>query len=118
MLTKTATHFARLTEDGGKPLVYIDYLEVAPWNWRVRPLGLNGRLRGAGSILFREAVRQSIREGFHGRVGLHALPQAESYYERVCGMTVVGRDSRKQNLLYFEFSRGQARRFLDDGGAT
>ncbi|MBX3394283.1 MAG: hypothetical protein KF841_02830 [Phycisphaerae bacterium] len=118
MLTKTASHFARLAEDKGKPLVYIDYLEAAPWNWRVQPLGLERRYKGVGSILFREAVKQSFDEGFHGRVGLHALPQADTYYEKVCGMTAVGRDPKKQNLLYFEFSRGRAQKFLDDGGAT
>ncbi len=118
MLTVTAAHFARLAEDKGNPLVYIDYLEVAPWNWRVRPLGQEGRYKGVGSILCREAVKQSIDEGFHGRVGLHALPQADAFYEKVCGMTAVGRDPQKQDLLYLEFSRGRAQKFLDDGGGT
>lgn len=118
MLTKTAAHVARLAEDKGKPLVYVDYLEVAPWNWRVLPLELHGRFKGIGSVLFREAVKQSIDEGFHGRVGLHALPQAETYYEKVCGMTAIARDPIKQNLLYFEFSRGRAQKFLEEGGAT
>ena len=36
MLTKTAPYSARLPEDKGKPLVYVDYLETAPWNWRVK----------------------------------------------------------------------------------
>lgn len=118
MLTKTATHVARLAEDKGKPLVYVDYLEVAPWNWRVSALGLQGRHKGVGSVLFREADRQSLTEGFHGRVGLHALPQAEAFYQGACGMTAVGRDSDKQHLLYFEFSRSQAQNFLDVGGVT
>lgn len=115
MLVKTTPHVARLGSEQGKPIVYIDYLEAAPWNWRVRALGEEGRYKGVGSVLFREAVETSVREEFHGRVGLHALPQAEPFYEKVCGMTPLGRDPQKQNLLYFEFSREQARTFLDGG---
>ena len=118
ILTKTALEVARLEEDAGKPLVYIDYLEAAPWNWRVAQLGQEGRYKGVGSILCRQAVMQSLDEGFHGRVGLHALPRAESFYERVCGMTALGLDVEKHNLLYFEFSRQQARSFLQEGGAS
>jgi hypothetical protein len=72
---------------------------------------LQGR---SGTLLIREAVLQSCREGFHGRVGLHALPQAEPFYEH-CGMTRFGPHSNKQNLSYFEFNREQALRFRDGG---
>lgn len=116
MLLRTASHFVKLEANRGKPLVYGDYIETAPWNWRVRALGRESRFRGVGSILFREAVRESLRQGFHGRLGLHALPQAEPFYEKA-GMTRVGADLNKQNLVYFEFTREQARRFLDDRGA-
>ncbi len=118
MLTKTATCFAQLAKDKGKPLVYIDYLEIAPWNWCIQPLGHEGRYKGIGSMLFREAIKQSIGEGFHGRVGLHALPQAIEFYEKTCGMTALGRDPQKQNLMYFEMSRDGAEQFLDTGGAS
>ena len=116
MLIKTAPYVARIEGDRGKPLVYVDYLEVAPWNWRIPALGEGGRYKGVGSILFREAVKMSLEEGFHGRIGLHALPQAEAFYDGVCGMTALGRDPRKQDLVYFEFSREQARNFLEKGG--
>lgn len=118
MLTLTVAHTARLTKDKGKPLVYIDYIEIAPWNWSVSPLGLTGRHKGIGTILFRAAVQQSLNEEFSGRVGLHALPQAITFYQDVCGMTDLGHDPKKENLLYFELSREQARKFLDVGGAT
>lgn len=118
MLTKTASHSARLDEDHGKPLVYIDYLETAPWNWRVQPIGLEGRYKAVGSLLFREAVVQSHEEGFHGRVGLHALPQASRFYQRDCRMTSLGLDRRKENLQYFELARAQAQAFLQEGDAT
>ena len=39
MLTKSGTHFSQLGEDRGKPLVYIDFLEVAPWNWTIPGIG-------------------------------------------------------------------------------
>lgn len=118
MMTKTASAFARLAADKGKPLVYVDFLEVAPWNWAIPELGRGGRFRLIGSTLFWRAVQQSNEEGFHGRVGLHALPQAESFYEKGCGMTALGRDAAKQNLLYFELSRQSAERYLQIGDNT
>ena len=116
ILLKTAPYVAHIEQDRGRPLVYVDYLEVAPWNWRIPALGEEGQYKGIGSILFREAVNLSFQEGFHGRIGLHALPQAETFYENACGMTAIGRDSKKQNLIYFEFSREQAQKFLQKGG--
>ena len=118
MLTKSASHVAMLKEEKGKPLVYIDYLEVAPWNWRIPELGREGVFRSVGSVLFWRAVKQSKEEGFHGRVGLHALPQAESFYEKGFGMVPLERDPQKQNLLYFELSRQQAESLLIDGGQS
>ena len=117
MLTKTASHTSQLAGDEGKPLVYVDYLEVAPWNWNISSLDQKSEFRGVGSLLFRRAVTQSVKEGFYGRIGLHALPQAERFYEECCGMTSLGPDANKQDLLYCEFSPEQAEKFLDDGGA-
>ena len=115
MLTETASHVSQSREERGKPLVYIDYLEVAPWNWVIPEIGRTGQFRGIGSILFWRAVKQSQKEGFHGRVGLHALPQAEQFYEK-CGMTPFGPDAGKQNLLYFELSSEQAKSLLKERG--
>src|SRR5262249_3074962 len=109
-------YVARIEEDVGKPLVYVDYLEVAPWNWRIPALGEEGRYKGIGSLFVREAAKLSLEEGFHGRIGLHALPQAEAFYESACGMTRLGGDPRKQGLVYFEFSREQAKKFIEKGG--
>ncbi|MCE9556629.1 MAG: GNAT family N-acetyltransferase [Planctomycetes bacterium] len=114
MLTKTASYVARL--DRGKPLVYIDYLESAPWNWNIPELGQSGQFRGIGSALLYVAIMQSKQEEFHGRVGLHALPQAESFYLDVCRMTTFGPDPHKQNLLYFELSQAEAEAHLREGG--
>lgn len=118
ILTKASTAFARLSPDKGKPLIYVDFLEIAPRNWTIPEIGRVGQFRAIGSTLFWRAVTQSEEEGFHGRVGLHSLPQAESFYEKVCGMAPVERDPSKQNLLYFELTRDQARRYLQQGDQT
>jgi hypothetical protein len=117
MLTKTIPHVARLRPDQGKPLVYLDYLETAPWNWNIPELGQPGRFAAVGSVLFWRAVKQSEEEGFHGRVGLHALPQAVSFYERL-GMTPFGPDPAKSGLPYFELSRQGAQKVLSSGVQT
>jgi len=118
MLTKSASHVALLASQRSKPLVYVDYVETAPWNWPIAAIGEQGRYRGVGSVLIREAMNESIRQGFKGRIGLHALPQAERFYDSVCGLTEIGRDPNKQNLLYFECSPEAAEKFLDEGGES
>ena len=90
-------------------------LKVPPWNWRIPEIGRDGQFRGIGSVLFWNAVQQSREEGFHGRVGLHALPQAEAFYQDGCHMTPLGRDVNKEYLLYFELSRQQAERLFREG---
>ncbi|MBX3415809.1 MAG: hypothetical protein KF708_24205, partial [Pirellulales bacterium] len=92
------------------------YLETAPWNWSIPELSQTGEYRGLGTLLFREAVKLSLEEEFQGRVGLHALPQAESFYREVCGMRDLGLDKSKEGLRYFELSPADARRFLESGG--
>lgn len=113
MLTKSGTHFAHLGEAHGKPLVYIDFLEVAPWNWTVPGIGQTRRYGYIGPHLFERAVRQSFDDGFEGRVGLHALPQSESFYAGACRMAVLGADEEHENLTYFELSRDNALRILE-----
>jgi hypothetical protein len=103
---------AREPSQAGKPLVYVDYLEVAPWN---RPeLGQTPRFRGVGSALVTAAVALSEEEGFKGRVGLHSLPQADAFYRDRCGMTDLGPDAAVQNLRYFEMTVDRAQAFLEE----
>lgn len=100
---------SREPTQAGKPLVYIDYLEVAPWN---RPdLGAPPRLKGVGTALLSAAVALSYDEDFKGRLGLHSLPQADAFYRKI-GMTDLGPDPAYQNLRYFEMTVEQARAFL------
>src|SRR5260370_25615353 len=115
----TVGHTCRLQEQAGKPIVYVDYLESAPWNIKplMKALGQLPQYSGIGTILLGAAVRKSQEEGFKGRVALHSLPTSEQFYLKACGMTAVGRDPGKQNLLWFEFTPDQADRFITRGAA-
>lgn len=110
MLVSTTGHPSRIKEQKGKEQVYVDFVATAPWNSPtlvdVPRYGLVGR------VLIATAVQLSIEEGFRGRLGLHALPQAETFYEQNCGMTDLGKDTRKEGLRYFEMTTDQAAAFL------
>ncbi|MEZ6060873.1 MAG: hypothetical protein R3C19_10950 [Planctomycetaceae bacterium] len=101
-LTDCVSYTCRKPDNLGKPLVYLDFIEVAPWNWTIDEIGQTAEFGACGPILFDRVEQQSREEGFKGRIGLHALPQAERFYEEKCGMTPLGRDASKQGLLYFE----------------
>jgi hypothetical protein len=103
---------AREPSQKGKPLVYVDYLEVAPWNRA--DLGRPARYRGVGTALLTAAVALSLQEDFKGRIGLHSLPQADGFYRDRCGMTDLGPDPHYQGLRYFEMTPEQARTFLNE----
>jgi GNAT superfamily N-acetyltransferase len=107
-----ASRLARLDGQVGKPLVYIDYLEIAPWNWH-EPYADPPLYRGIGQVLIRTAIQRSFDEGFHGRVGLHSLPQAVTFYER-CGFTNLGTNPNEYRglLPYFEITTEKARTFI------
>jgi GNAT superfamily N-acetyltransferase len=106
------TKFAREPSQAGKPLVYVDYLEVAPWNRA--ELDQTPRLKGVGSALVTAAVALSEEEGFKGRIGLHSLPQADAFYRDRCGMSDLGPDPAVQNLRYFELTADRAQAFLEE----
>lgn len=91
------------------PIVYIDYLAVAPWN---RPaIQSPPRFKGLGKLLLGAAVSISIEEGLDGRCGLHSLMQAEGFYVKA-GMKDLGID-KECGLRYFEFSPDTARKFME-----
>jgi hypothetical protein len=106
---------AQIPTQKGKPLVYVDYLEAAPWNRS--ELGNQPRYRGVGTALITSAVELSRQEGFKGRIGLHALPQADRFYRETCGMVDLGLDPKYQNLRYFEMTPDHARAFLGEENA-
>jgi len=90
-------------------VVYVDYVESAPWN--IKGTAVAPRFLGVGTILIADAVRLSLEMGLAGRVGLHSLPQAEAFYGR-CGMTRIGADPDYYELTYFEFTDQQSANWL------
>lgn len=101
-------HHARVAPDTGKPIMYVEFLEVAPWNCA---LVTPRRFTPVGPRLMEAIVRLSEEAGYHGRTGLHALPQSEEFYRR-CKMTEMDPDPKKENLRYFEMTRTQATAFV------
>jgi len=114
MMTIDLTKRARLTDHEGQHLVYIDFLEAAPWN-RNDLAEEPAKFSGSGSILINAAIQQSILEGFKGRIGLHSLPQSNNFYANACGMTDLGQDTNYENLRYFELDPDSARSFIEKG---
>lgn len=118
MILDNTTKRCRLPAQAGKDLVYVEYVENAPWN---RPeLFDPPRYRGVGSLLMRAAIEASQQEGFKGRVGLHSLPQANAFYARTCGMTDLGVDPDPDYspMHYFEMTQEQAEAFVAKGGKS
>jgi hypothetical protein len=101
---------ARLPPDMGRPLVYVDYPETAPWN--AREYTSSPCFKGVGTRLLQAAVVRSREAGCDGRVGLHALPQSEDFYAGACGMSPCGTDPEYHNLAYFEFTTANANAFV------
>lgn len=114
MIVDTATRRCRHPAQHGMNLVYVDYLENAPWN-RTSVLANKPRYKGVGSILVAAAISLSHDEEFDGRIGLHSLPQANQFYEHNCRMSNLGIDPDYENLSYFEMTVQQAQEFMQKG---
>ena len=100
----------------GRDLVYVEYLESAPWNWELPEIGQVGKFRGVGPQLLAMATLWSQQLGMKGRVGLHGISQAESFYRGRCQMTDLGMEKAPgalKGLTYFEFTEVQANEFLE-----
>lgn len=115
---KQQEHTARLGASK-RPLVHVCFVEIAPWNWDI-PLEppdtgkvQKRKYKGLGVQLMECAVRWSMQLEFRGRVGLHALPQAEAFYRNDCGMTDIGPDPEYRGLRYLEMTEDQAQSFLE-----
>lgn len=109
MLLAMAGHSCRIPEQAKKDLIYVDYLETAPWNRKT--IVPQPRFGGVGTVMIRAAIEVSHEQDFRGRIGLHSLPAAEEFYGKVCGMTDLGRDESYQGLRYFEMTAAQATAF-------
>lgn len=114
MMIIDLTKRARLENQHLQHLVYVDFLEAAPWN-RYDLQGGKPRLTGAGSIMIGTAIEFSRAQGFKGRIGLHSLPQSNSFYANICGMADLGADPDYSNLRYFEMTSDTADAFMQKG---
>lgn len=105
MLVERLTQFAKLPPNKGEPIIYVKFLEVAPQN--IAPYADPREFLGVGALLLNAAIVYSKGQGFNGRIGLHALPQAEKKYE-AWGMTRLDCDPDHEGLCYFELTSEQA----------
>lgn len=104
----------KIPEQAGLPLVYVDYLEVAPWNQS--RLVVERPFAGLGGLLLDVAISISRELGCEGRIGLHSLRQSEKFY-RNCRMTDCGVESAGYTgeHRFFEMTPEQARSFSEGG---
>lgn len=113
MRIDVTTKQSRLKESAGKPIGYVDYLEVAPWNQPI--VGMPRRFKGAGQILMIAAAALSVDQEFKGRLGLHSLPQSEKFYRNL-GMVDLGPDEKVHGKLrYFEMTEQVAQALISEG---
>jgi hypothetical protein len=113
VMMETVAHRCQLAEQVGKHLVYVDYIETAPWNWPIPELGLSRRFKGLGHILFRNVIRRSFDLGYKGRIGLVALPQAKAFYGATLAMAQIPATS-PNDLDYFELSEAKAMELITE----
>ena len=114
LLGSSYGHKARIGAPG-RDLVYVEFVETAPWNWRLDAIEQKKKYNGVGLQLFELAVRWSDDLGYKGRVGLHSLPQSNGFYRGTCAMTDLGEDPKNPNQLnYFELDEKGARSFLEE----
>jgi hypothetical protein len=90
------------------PIVYVDFVAVAPWNRKA--IQHPQRFRHLGTLMLGAAVELGRTLGLDGRIGLHSLPQSEGFYRHI-GMRDFGLDAAYSSLRYFEFDASAARTF-------
>ena len=63
------------------------------------------------------AIQLSMDEGNRGRISLHSLPHADTFYRDKYGMTDLGLDAsyHPHPLRYFEMTEFQAAAFMQQG---
>jgi hypothetical protein len=109
MMVSTLGRRSRIASQAAKPVLYIEYIESAPWN--LADIVDKPRFSGVGNALLEAAIHLSDGEGFGGRLSLHSLPQSEQFYRRF--MSDLGIDKNKEGLRYFEMTPEQAQTFLE-----
>ena len=88
-------------------IVYVDYLQVAPWNLKNAYRELK-RYRGLGVLMleFASNFKAQLEHDYNTGLGLHSLPQSEGFYNAI-GCTELGQDKDYYNLKYFEYKVAQ-----------
>ena len=109
MLLSTDKYFCRLPAQKDLGVVDITFLATAPWNNK----RINGvqRYKGVGAVMLHTATKVSSELGFKGRLRLHSLKGAESFYDGH-GMQCLGPDPKCGNLKYYETTPEWATEFL------
>ena len=110
MIVRLVGANARLDPDRDKPLVYVDFIETAPWN--AKEFTSSPMYKGIGVRLIQAAASLSIDEGFTGRIGLHSLPQSRPFYTLACEMMPLGPDANYGGLEYYELTAANAEKLL------
>jgi hypothetical protein len=109
MILGTENYNSAVRTESIEPIVYIHYIATAPWN---HPLFTEKPRFGLiGKVFIAAAIHISMECGYAGRIGLHSLQQAESFYTACC-MTDLGLDSQVEDLRYFEMTEEQAEAFI------
>ncbi len=102
-------HVTRCDQGHRAPLVYVGFLEVAPWN---KAAGVGRRYHGLGTIMLRVACDVSMHLGYGGRLGLHSLASAQDFYRRI-GFRSLDCPN-EYNEIYFEMDEHVAQELLRD----
>ena len=114
MMIVDHTQRAKIAVQRDQHLVYIGYIEAAPWNRA--EFGVDAQqLSGCGTLLVGTAMKLSLEEGFKGRIGLHSLAQSNDFYANHCELQDLGPEPDHRNLRYFEATPGIAQQFLGKG---
>jgi hypothetical protein len=110
MIIDTDNHASRLPLTKGQTIAYVEFLTSAPWNRGTFIPTVQFGL--TGHALIATAISVSRRNSLDGRVGLHSVSGAVTFYERKCGMTSFGPDATKKGLVYLEMATQQSDAFL------
>ncbi len=102
-------HVVRCDAGDRAPLIYIGFLEVAPWN---HPTASERCFKSLGPLLLKVACHLSVERGYDGRLGLHAVTRAEEFYSRL-GFRSVDCPN-EYNELYMELDENGAQALLSD----
>ena len=105
-ISKKCKHPAQMD----KNLVYIDFIQVAPWNNRFLTQN-KVKFKGVGSTLFLKSIEYSKELFWEGRIGLHSLKSSEGFYLKT-EMSDLGIDFENEGLKYFEMTPRQADNFI------